>query len=310
LKFIFYTLIREKENFQKALPLLQLPPLQQAHLINVSQDSLPFSQQPGSITFALDSKISSSLFSIMLHINRKSLAKFSPVRGVIRYRTDAVTACETHRRSPSPVRHHPGFAASSSNKRSRLGSPSEATLYLQHSTLPAGARTLKAKPKTLQHSTLPLGSGKLKDATLYLQHSTLPSGSGTLKSKPKTLQHSTLPLGSGTLKDTPSTLQHSTLPPGSGTLKGATLAAQPGSGTPPAIQPSSAAIPFDRQALAAKSASERPDLRSTTALLERKAAGLPTTKTTRTFADRHHLIDLLFAMLPTYAIANIIGCSD
>jgi hypothetical protein len=152
----------------------------------------------------------------MLHINRKSLANFSPVRGVIRYRTDAATACETHRRSPSPVRHHPGFAASSSNKRSRIGSPSQATLYLQHSTLPSGARTLKTKPKTLQHSTLPLGSGTLKDATLYLQYSTLPSGSGTLKAKPKTLQLSTLPLGSGTLKDTPSTLHQSTLPPGSG----------------------------------------------------------------------------------------------
>ena len=244
----------------------------------------------------------------MLHINRKSLANFSPVRGVIRYHTDAATACET--RSPSPVRHHPGFAASSSNKRSRLGSPSQATLYLQHSTLPSGARTLKAKPKTLQHSTLPLGSGKLKDATLYLQHSTLPSGSGTLKAKPKTLQHSTLPLGSGTLKDTPSTLQHSTLPSGARTLKAkprtlqhSTLPSESGTlkdtprtlhqGTFSAIPPTSAASPFDRQALSSnKKRVAATRWHSTTALPARKAADLKTTKTTRTFADRHHLVDL------------------
>jgi hypothetical protein len=182
----------------------------------------------------------------MLHINRKSLAKFSPVRGVIRYRTDAATARETHRRTPSPVRHHPGFTSSSSNKRSRQGSP------LQHSTLPSGSGTLKVTPRSFQHSPLPSGSGTLKKATIYLQHSTLPSGERTLKGNPKTLQDSTLPLGSGTLKDTPSTLQHSTLPPGSGTLKGATLSSQPGSGTLPAIPPSSAAIPFDRQALEKK----------------------------------------------------------
>ncbi len=37
---------------------------------------------------------------------------------------------------------------------------------------------------------------------------------------------------------------------------------------------------------------------------------MKTTKTTRTLPDRYHLVDLLFAMLPTYAIASIIGCSE
>ncbi len=179
----------------------------------------------------------------------------------------------------------------------------QATLYLQHSTLPSGARTLKAKPKTLQHSTLPLGSGTLKEVTLYLQHSTLPSGARTLKAKPKTLQHSTLPLGSGTLKDTPSTLQHSTLPPGSGTLKvkqrtlqHSTLPSESGTlkDTPRTLhQGTFSAIPsttqrallIDKTYLQIKRVAAT-RWRSTTALLARKAAGLKTTKTTRTFTDR------------------------
>jgi hypothetical protein len=64
-------------------------------------------------------------------------------------------------------------------------------------------------------------------------------------------------------------------------------------GTFSAIPPTSAASPFDRQALSSnKKRVAATRWHSTTALPARKAADLKTTKTTRTFADRHHLVDL------------------
>ena len=55
---------------------------------------------------------------------------------------------------------------------------------------------------------------------------------------------------------------------------------------------------------------DRPDLQSSTSFLTLKTVVLKTTRTTRTFPDRHHFVDLLFAMIPTYVIVNIMGCSE
>jgi hypothetical protein len=56
----------------------------------------------------------------------------------------------------------------------------------------------------------------------------------------------------------------------------------------------------------------RPDLHRSTSFLTLKTVVLKTTRTTRTFPDRHHFVDLLFAMLPTsgHVITNIMGCSE